>query len=411
MDITKALEDLRGLIQTRDAEVAELGKAREETAKKLDKAGEDMIALKAEIAEKEKSHAAEIADLRKLKEGGASKRTLSVGEQFTKSDAFVAAVKAGSVEIPKVQLSGGMFKKDTNFEPVVSGADSGGVLVERDSIQMIVEQIWKAVTIKSLVGYGTTTSDKIPYLSEEFDNKAAFHDNKTLEEVDGEDVLEKKKRSGIKFTEKIVNTKTVAHYLTVGRDIMRDAPQLAARINANGISGLEDKINSQMLSGVEGSASFNGILNTDGIANDTVFPDVVSNTLDRIRISIARNATLGYPTTGIVLEPVSFAEMQLIKGSDNHYIWIEAGQGMASTIWRVRVAEDAAMTAGKYLLGDFAGSAMLWDRMLASVRMTESHKDQFVRNMTTVLIEASLAFEVTRPAAFRTGDFAAVSTT
>jgi HK97 family phage major capsid protein len=67
------------------------------------------------------------------------------------------------------------------------------------------------------------------------------------------------------------------------------------------------------------------------------------------------------------------------------------------------VVESEAITAGTALVGDFS-KAVLWDREQASVTMTDSHADFFIRNLVAILAEERVAFAVTRPKAFVAAD-------
>lgn len=407
--LREGLDEVKSLISQRDAEIKDLGKAREETAKKLDNAGAKIEQIHGELKDKSSGLEKEIAELKKERDSKSSRKAKSMGAKFVTSDEYKKAIAAGHKKTSPVEV-GCMFRKDTSFDPIVSQDDSVEALVIPDRMPGMVEQIYAPRTMKDIVGYGTTNSDSIEYVSEEFDDQADFHDDQSLSEVDGDDVLELKKKSGIKFELNTVNVKTVAHYLEVGKNAYRDAAQIASRINANGVEGLEQKIDNQILAGVDSTEAFEGILNVSGIAEDATYPSGVTNSFDKVRIAMARQKALGYSYDAIVLNPISFAELQILKGTDGHYIWVDVGQGEQTQIWRVPVVENPSMPRGKYLLGDFGGSSMLWDRQQATVELTDSHKDRFVRNMLTILIEARLAFEVTRPAAFRTGTFESIDT-
>ena len=65
------------------------------------------------------------------------------------------------------------------------------------------------------------------------------------------------------------------------------------------------------------------------------------------------------------------------------------------------------MTAGEFLLGDFARAATLWDREMATIRVSEHHADFFIENMVAILCEERLALTVERPLGLVTGTLAA----
>ncbi len=65
------------------------------------------------------------------------------------------------------------------------------------------------------------------------------------------------------------------------------------------------------------------------------------------------------------------------------------------------------MQAGEFLVGQFANNAFVFDRLDVEVLLSTENEDDFVKNMATVRVESRLAFVVTRPEAFVTGDLSA----
>ena len=67
------------------------------------------------------------------------------------------------------------------------------------------------------------------------------------------------------------------------------------------------------------------------------------------------------------------------------------------------------MQRGEFLVGQFEGNAFIFDRLDTEVLLSTEDGDNFVKNMATVRIESRLAFVVTRPEAFVTGDLSAAT--
>ena len=68
-------------------------------------------------------------------------------------------------------------------------------------------------------------------------------------------------------------------------------------------------------------------------------------------------------------------------------------------LWGIPVVTNHAMTEGTGLLGDWR-KAVLWDREQATIQVSDSHADFFIRNMVAILAEMRAAFGVIRPHAF-----------
>ena len=79
--------------------------------------------------------------------------------------------------------------------------------------------------------------------------------------------------------------------------------------------------------------------------------------------------------------------------------------GAARNIWGVPVIGSASIAEDSFVVGSLARAAQVWDREQASVQVSMEVKDNFTKNMATVLCEERLALTVYRPGAFRRGTF------
>ena len=76
-----------------------------------------------------------------------------------------------------------------------------------------------------------------------------------------------------------------------------------------------------------------------------------------------------------------------------------------ATLWARPVVATKAIDAGDFLVGAFRMGAQLWDREDAVVTVSTEDRDNFVKNMVTILGEERLALTVYRPEAFVKGPF------
>ena len=105
------------------------------------------------------------------------------------------------------------------------------------------------------------------------------------------------------------------------------------------------------------------------------------------------------------MNPVDFATIEMAKGSDGHYIWVNVASGGASTLWRVPVIVSNAVTQGDFILGDWSMGATLYNREGTSVRMSESHANLFISEGVAVVVSERSAFAIELPKAFTKGKF------
>ena len=75
------------------------------------------------------------------------------------------------------------------------------------------------------------------------------------------------------------------------------------------------------------------------------------------------------------------------------------------SIQKMTLVDTQSMAAGDFLVGAFAQAAQGWDREDASVVISTENKDNFTKNMVTILCEERIGLTIFRPEALITGDF------
>jgi hypothetical protein len=210
-----------------------------------------------------------------------------------------------------------------------------------------------------------------------------------------------KPRAKIDYELKTLAPCTIAHWLPISRQLLADAPAMQGTIDGRLTYGLKLSEEHQILYGA-GGGNLTGILTNANINNYAWASGPTTDTkLDAIRRGMTLSRLAEYPTTGSVINPLDWEDIELAKGSDNHYIWTTApGSGAQMQVWRVPVVETTAIQAGTILTGGFGLGAKLWDREEATVRVSEHHEDFFVKNMVAILAEERLLQTVYRPEAF-----------
>jgi len=105
------------------------------------------------------------------------------------------------------------------------------------------------------------------------------------------------------------------------------------------------------------------------------------------------------------MHPTDVEKLDLLVDNENRYYfggpggsYVSAG-GAAGPLWNLPIIESEAIPAGTAYVGDWS-KAILWDREQASITMTDSHSDFFIRNMVAILAELRVAFGVIQPSAF-----------
>jgi HK97 family phage major capsid protein len=209
--------------------------------------------------------------------------------------------------------------------------------------------------------------------------------------------------------------RTIAVWMPVQDQQLDDWPALQGLINTNLLYDLDKRVEELVTWGDGIGQNFLGffldpLVWAMGQMNAAGLTRVVAGdtNIDIIRRGITDVRVAGYDPNGILVHPYDWEDIQLLKATDNNYIWVIVTEGGVSRLWGVPVIETVAcedfqgnaIEQRNMLVGDFTRGATLWDRMQSSVSVGLIDR-QFVENMRTILAELRAAWAIRRPGAFR----------
>lgn len=377
------------------------------------KAVGDQIKTYAERTEKEIKASGEMqAETR----GKVDELLLKQGElQARMQEAEQKLVNAGKQHEPEIQQSAGQlvaakiseegltssFRGSRRVEvpraAITSAPNSGGALVapERGGVILAPQ---RRLTIRDLVAPGTTNSNAYEYVRETgFTNNAA---------VVGEGMA--KPYSDLKFELDNANVRTIAHLFKGSRQILDDAAALQSFIDARARYGLLLAEEAQLLYGNGTGNNLHGIIPQAQVyAAPAGVVVQAAQRIDRIRLALLQATLAEFPSTGVVLNPIDWAAIELLKDGEGRYIIGKPQEGTAPRLWNLPVVETQAIVQDQFLVGAFSLAAQILDRMGIEVLVSTENDKDFENNMVTIRAEERLAFAVYRPEAFVTGDLTA----
>ncbi|CAB3653739.1 hypothetical protein LMG26685_02888 [Achromobacter mucicolens] len=325
----------------------------------------------------------------KLQDGGSAGHPASMGEEFIKADGFEAfAMKAaggmkGSFSVP---VKAAITSLDT----------SAGELIQPTRVGLI-QPVQQRLFLRDLLSWGRTSSNSIEYVRE-----TGFTNNAN---VVSENPTNPKPESDITFELDTDPVATIAHWVRASRQVLSDAAMLASYIDGRLRYGLKLKEEAQLLKGSGVGLNLNGIYTQ---ATNYVNPGVTvqaETAIDRLRLALLQVTLAEFDADGIVLSPIDWAAIELTKTTDNAYLFATP-RGLATPgLWGRPVVATQAMTASDFLVGAFQQGAQGWDREDVSVTVSTEDRDNFVKNMVTILCEERVGLSVYRPESFVKGDF------
>jgi HK97 family phage major capsid protein len=373
--------ELKGWMEKANGEIEVARSASVETKAALEKLSDKS----AELAEK----CLEIE--RRVAEGNASAQKAvedTAGELLVKSDSFKAMAE-GRSKFARVELK----------TAIVNAAGQNQPLVAADRLVGIINNPNRVLTIRDALPVGRTSSNLVEFTKENVytNNAGPQYDSPATENVT-------KPESGITFTLATAAVVTLAHFIPVSRQVLDDSPQLESYVNSRLIYGLKLEEEDQLLNGNGASGNIGGLLKS---GNFTAYNRAVTGDtkLDTLRRAITQAQLSEFMADTIVLNPADWEEIELLKATDNQYVWSNPVAMAGPQIWGKRVIPTNSITAGTFLVGAMAMGAQVWDRMDAAVQISYEDGDNFKKNMATLLAEERLALTVYRPSAFVSGSF------
>lgn len=378
-------------------------KAAKELKDKL-KAAKDDQALRQMLTELGEGIALE--ERERGKGGVAPGRGRTLGQQFVDSAEFKAWMKqiAPNGRIPD-QLKGLQsppveFK--TLFKTLITGASdtSAGAFVETDYTGIYEPLGRHERTLLDLVSPGATDSDVVEFVRQtaQVTQSTPVQEANVTTYAGSTGQISGEKPEGASTWEKVTaNVKTIAVWIPATKRALADASQLRSLLDQELREDCLEELEDQIINGDGTGENFTGILNTAGVLTQAWTTDLITTTrkaITAVRVTGKARGALAW-----VVNPTDAETIDLLKDGNNRYYWggpLAAGE---RRLWGAPIVENNQVDQGKAILGQW-NKAKLWDRQAATISVSDSHSDFFIRNMIAILCELRAAFGVIRPSNF-----------
>lgn len=290
------------------------------------------------------------------------------------------------------------LEQKTTITSAAVGSGTAGVLMPM-MIPGIVKPGVRRVRVRDLMPRFATIDNAVFYVGENAFTNAASPTAETIS----------KPESALTFTVESETVRTIAHTIPAARQVLADFRGLPAYINQRLLEGLKDVEDNELLSG-DGTGQHLSGLSNEATAYDTG-RDVASDTrIDKLNHAVSQIEDALQQADGIILHPRDWRAVQLIKeeaGGANTGPYILGGpRGDAEPfLWGLPIATTTAVSVGTFFVGAFQQYCQVWDRMEATVDVSNEHWDFFIKNMVMIRAEERLAFIVLRADAVIFGVF------
>jgi HK97 family phage major capsid protein len=270
-----------------------------------------------------------------------------------------------------------------------------------------LEPLQRQLTIRDLLAPGRISGPVLFYQRETgFTNNAAPVSEGSL-----------KPKSELTFELITEPVRTLAHLFDVSLQMLSDVPYIRSYIETRGMYGLKYVEENQLLTGSGTGQNLSGIYTeatayaapTGATVNGQPAGGPNEQDLDKLRLALLQVELAFAFANGIILHPTDWASIELLKDSTGQYLFTNPQNTTTARIWGRSVVTTPAMTQGRFMVGDFARYAQIFDREDANVAISFENKDNFERNMATIRVEERLALAIYRPEAFVKGTLESAS--
>ena len=318
----------------------------------------------------------------------------SFGEQFVESDAYKALIggvmKGSSWQSQTVELK-------TILTEGTTGTPGGGnpFIAIPTVIPGVVDIKLAPLTVADLMPNSTTGTPLIRYLMETILTNAAT----TVAEGG------LKPESAIAFAKVDEVLHKIATLLPITDEMLEDWQQAMSYVNTRLSLFIAIAEELQLLSGDGTGENLTGLLNRAGLAPAIAKGGVgftAENNMDAIYRQITHIRTTAFvEPSGIVIDPLGWQEIELSKSTQGVYL---AGGPFLDTItprlWGLKVVVTPRMPASEALVGAFDTCAAVFRKGGLRVDASNSHNDNFAKNLTTLRAEERVGLACYRPQAF-----------
>lgn len=374
--------------------------------KKIDEVSNDskasVEAVKSEmktLGEKQLELSRELTSLQQksAQQGEVINADKSVGAQYVNSNAY----KALKGNVSKVERAREIIStKAATASAVTTGITRNTIAMPTQLAGIYDENAEMPLVIEGLIPHIPVTSSSVQYLK----NSAFTNGAKVVAEGTA------KPESTFQFKLATANIETIAHYTKITEQLAQDAPAVQAFINAKMIYGLQLKIDEQLVNGTGAESS-----QLTGLLKDATTCTDYSTQLTELKPSIktmvdfalgikTKLETIGYAPKYLILNPIDWAALALMKDTDGSYILGGPATVLGKTLWGMSVVTTPSMPQGKYLMSDFALGATIFDRQEVAVEI-DREQDDFTKNLFTIRVERRLGLAVENPKAIGGGEW------
>lgn len=197
----------------------------------------------------------------------------------------------------------------------------------------------------------------------------------------------------------LLHASKIAAVSGVTDESLEDFPSFASYVTSALTRAYIDAENAQLLLGDGTGANVTGLLNTSGVLVRSVGSNTVLDSMELAGVDMRNGPAFCLPSIYII-HPSDFSLMRRAKDSQGRYLVNpDPTVTEASALWGRPVVQTTQIPVGTAIAINAPAAAQVWYRRGITIDSTNSHIDDYQRNITHFRIEARLGLAVIRPGA------------
>lgn len=395
-------KEIKALTDQIQAELVRISGLYTEAKKELDKKAPveriDELVTKAQEAEMKVKTLSDQLDKVELKVNDRmiDNRPASIFGEFSK--AFAEAK-------PRVKSPGGQFAFEIKGNPSmllkVSTIDEGTELSDSALATAVIVPMRtpgveklpdRQIRITDMVGRGVTNSNRVTWVerSARTDGTAAVTND-----------YGQYGQSDFTWIQKAAEVEKIGTFIKVTNEALEDWDECLSQIRNELFPMVERILESELYSGSGTAPHLDGIITSAQAYGATGLNEKVvePNTFDAIRAAAYQCAYYNYMPNYAVLSPGDFAEMELSKGNDGHYVIPPFATANGMMVAGLRVVQSSLVGAGQVLVGDFSRVTMYMRRNI-EVKIWDQDSTDPEYDLKTITASCRAAVKFPAPHAY-----------
>lgn len=307
----------------------------------------------------------------------------SLGELFVASESYLAAKASG-----RMKQIDAAFEKFDYLQAKTLMTTAAGFAPETTRTGRVVLTALRRTVIADLMPNTPYDQAAAVYMEETTFTNAAATANEGS--AGGESALE--------YTERNMPMREVKTWLPVTEVQLEDVTSLRSLIDNRLLTMLDLVEEVQLMTGDGNAPNLAGFMTKAGVQSQAKGADPTPDAIYKAMTKV-RHTGFAEPSA-LVIHPNDWEPIRLLRTTDGIYIWGSPAESGPERVWGLPAVITNAATENSALLGDFQLYSEIFRRRGATIKVSDSHAENFIKGILAMRADKRLALAIYRASAF-----------